>query len=110
MFIFLEMKKPCWLSMIGLVLVLSGEAFRKLAMITAASNFNHYVQHVRMEGHKLVTNGVYSMFRHPSYVGWFYWSIGTQVKDCRPVTVVNMLYQICKTLLLKQGYIYKSVN
>ncbi len=64
---------------LGLLLVLGGEVLRKLAMLTATSNFNHYIQHVKEEGHELVTHGVYSYCRHPSYVGWFYWSIGTQV-------------------------------
>ena len=26
-----------------------------------------------------MTWGVYSVFRHPAYVGWFFWSIGTQL-------------------------------
>jgi protein-S-isoprenylcysteine O-methyltransferase Ste14 len=29
--------------------------------------------------HQLITSGVFSLMRHPSYVGWFYWSVGTQV-------------------------------
>lgn len=73
------LKQPSFLSVIGLLILIGGEILRKTAMITASSNFNHYVQHIREEGHQLVTNGVYSIFRHPSYVGWFYWSIGTQV-------------------------------
>ena len=60
-------------------MVVGGEVLRKGAMITARTNFNHYVQHVKHEGHELVTCGVYNWMRHPSYVGWFYWSIGTQV-------------------------------
>ncbi len=67
------------MSCVGLVLVLGGEILRKDAMVTAASNFNHYVQHVKQDGHQLVEKGVYSLFRHPAYVGWFYWSVGTQV-------------------------------
>ncbi len=72
-------KQPGWLSCGGLVVVLSGEILRKLAMITAGTNFNHYVQQVKHDGHQLVTHGVYAISRHPSYVGWFYWSVGTQV-------------------------------
>ena len=60
-------------------MVLGGEAMRKGAMITAMTNFHHYVQYIKKDGHQLVTHGVYGLFRHPSYVGWFYWSIGTQV-------------------------------
>lgn len=77
-----------WISLIGLLICMCGEALRKAAMITAASNFNHYIQHVRKSGHVLVTHGVYAAFRHPSYVGWFYWSIGTQLLLANPVCVV----------------------
>lgn len=66
-------------SYLGLGLCVGGECMRKLAMLTAQNNFNHVVQSVRRSDHTLVTRGVYSMCRHPSYVGWFYWSIGTQV-------------------------------
>lgn len=37
------------------------------------------VQFTKAETHQLVTHGVYSIVRHPSYVGWFWWSVGTQV-------------------------------
>jgi len=65
-----------------------GDTFRKLAMFHAGSNFNHIVQGYKHDEHRLVTGGVFSYFRHPSYVGWFYWSISTQVVLCNPVCVV----------------------
>ena len=52
---------------IGFFLVIFGETFRKLAMYTAGTNFNHYVQESRQQGHFLVTNGIYSLIRHPVY-------------------------------------------
>ena len=48
-------------------------------MLTAGRSFNHYIQTTKAESHKLVTTGVYAWSRHPAYVGWFYWSLGTQV-------------------------------
>lgn len=63
----------------GVMLVIFGEVLRKGSMFTAKTNFNHYVQYVKQPGHQLVTSGLYSLCRHPAYVGWFYWSIGTQV-------------------------------
>ena len=74
------MKTLTWLPVIGVALVVSGELLRKSAMFTASSNFDHYVQSEKKPNHQLVTSGVYSWVRHPSYVGWFYWSIGTQVQ------------------------------
>ena len=65
-----------YISFIGLVLVIFGECMRKLAMITAKSNFSHLVQYRKVEGHQLVRHGVYSISRHPSYFGWFCFSTG----------------------------------
>ncbi|XP_035244212.1 protein-S-isoprenylcysteine O-methyltransferase-like [Anguilla anguilla] len=84
-----ELKQWRWLSLMGLLMVVCGECLRKSAMLTAGSNFNHIVQNEKAQSHVLVTTGVYSCFRHPSYVGWFYWSIGTQVVLCNPVCVLG---------------------
>ncbi|XP_053137049.1 60S ribosomal protein L22 isoform X1 [Hemicordylus capensis] len=79
-FVFPGMKQVTWLSSAGLLMVVFGDCLRKSAMLTAGSNFNHIVQNEKSDHHTLVTRGVYGWFRHPSYVGWFYWSIGTQKK------------------------------
>lgn len=80
-----ELKQITWLSATGLLMVVFGECLRKAAMFTAGSNFNHVVQSEKSDTHTLVTSGVYAWCRHPSYVGWFYWSIGTQVMLCNPI-------------------------
>ncbi|XP_061591580.1 protein-S-isoprenylcysteine O-methyltransferase [Cololabis saira] len=82
-----ELKQLKWLSVAGLLMVLCGEGLRKAAMLTAGSNFNHIVQNEKAHSHVLVTSGVYAFFRHPSYVGWFYWSTGTQVMLCNPICI-----------------------
>ena len=74
-----------------------GQAMRSLAMVHASSNFSHEVAHAKRNDHQLVTSGVYacvaaslfaarphahpscSYVRHPSYVGFFYWALGTQL-------------------------------
>ncbi|XP_017876011.1 protein-S-isoprenylcysteine O-methyltransferase [Ceratina calcarata] len=76
---FPSIKEPSSVSYFGLVLCVCGELLRKLAMFTAKQNFSHIVQDEKLDGHELVTHGVYRVCRHPSYVGWFYWSIGTQL-------------------------------
>jgi hypothetical protein len=48
-------------------------------MKTCGESFNHFIQTQRKDNHKLVTDGIYRMLRHPSYVGFYYWSIGTQI-------------------------------
>ena len=84
-------KSFVWISRLGLLLVVAGELLRKVAMITAASNFTHQVQCFKRKDHTLVTRGVYSLSRHPSYVGWFYWSVGSQLLLCNPVCFVGFL-------------------
>ncbi|RDA92828.1 hypothetical protein CP533_2861 [Ophiocordyceps camponoti-saundersi (nom. inval.)] len=64
---------------LGLVLVILGQAVRSVAMLHAGTSFNHRVQTRKAVSHKLVTTGIYSVLRHPSYFGFFYWSLGTQL-------------------------------
>ncbi|KAL1843398.1 hypothetical protein VTJ49DRAFT_1748 [Mycothermus thermophilus] len=68
-----------YVTAIGLVLVVAGQIIRSLAMAHAGRSFSHYVQRQRRPGHELVTTGVYSVLRHPSYFGFFWWAIGTQL-------------------------------
>ena len=79
LFFQIGMKQIQWICNIGAIMTIGGEILRKLSMFTAQSNFNHHIQHTRKDGHVLVTHGVYKFFRHPSYVGWYSWSLGTQV-------------------------------
>lgn len=63
----------------GLLLIAAGQAVRSIAMVQAGSNFNHIVQARKATSHRLVTSGIYSVFRHPSYFGFFWWGLGTQL-------------------------------
>lgn len=69
----------------GVMLCLLGETVRKAAMLEAGRSFNHLVQSTKSEDHQLVTSGVYSWCRHPSYAGWFLWSLGSQLILVNPV-------------------------
>ncbi|KAJ5151116.1 uncharacterized protein N7482_010368 [Penicillium canariense] len=64
---------------VGFVLTLVGQVVRTMAMAQAGSNFNHHVQSERQEGHMLVKTGLYGYLRHPSYFGFFWWGLGTQL-------------------------------
>eukprot|EP00052_Salpingoeca_macrocollata_P007492 m.60273 g.60273 ORF g.60273 m.60273 type:complete len:271 (-) comp16078_c0_seq2:43-855(-) len=77
------------ITLLGLGLVVVGELFRLGAMWTARSNFSHVIADTKEPGHTLVTHGVYGWSRHPSYVGWFIWSVGTQVLLCNPICTVG---------------------
>nr|CAG4639485.1 EOG090X0CFU [Daphnia magna]SVE83288.1 EOG090X0CFU [Daphnia magna] len=91
LWLFPGLKKSYWISGIGLFLCIGGEIVRKTAMLTAFHNFDHLIRTQREEHHQLVTGGIYSLCRHPSYVGWFYWSIGTQIMLCNPLCSVAYL-------------------
>lgn len=64
---------------LGLLLVLVGQTIRTVAMIQCGMSFNHKVQWWRRQTHKLITTGIYSKLRHPSYFGFFWWALGTQL-------------------------------
>lgn len=83
-----ELKRSGYTLAVGVALTLAGEVLRKLAILTAQSNFNHQVQFAKAADHRLVTHGVYAWCRHPSYVGWFAWSVGTQCVLANPVCVL----------------------
>ncbi|KAF2277044.1 ICMT-domain-containing protein [Westerdykella ornata] len=64
---------------LGIFMIVVGQTVRSWAMAQAGTNFNHQVQSEKNEGHELVTRGLYAWFRHPSYFGFFWWGLGTQV-------------------------------
>ena len=70
---------PPWIIVLGIAITLMGQGVRSLAMIQAGTNFNHHVQHRKNEGHELVTNGMYSVFRHPAYFGYIWWAAGIEI-------------------------------
>ncbi|KAN0063286.1 farnesyl cysteine-carboxyl methyltransferase [Thecaphora frezii] len=72
-------KRPGIVTLVGILLVVAGQAIRSLAMIHAHNNFSHIVAHQKRQDHQLVKTGVYSFTRHPSYFGFFYWALGTQI-------------------------------
>eukprot|EP00611_Tribonema_gayanum_P010086 TRINITY_DN199_c3_g1_i2.p2 TRINITY_DN199_c3_g1~~TRINITY_DN199_c3_g1_i2.p2 ORF type:complete len:191 (-),score=83.22 TRINITY_DN199_c3_g1_i2:666-1238(-) len=74
---------------VGLGLVALGQALRVIAMWTCGRNFNHLIMAERDAGHELVTRGVYAVLRHPSYCGWFWWSVGTQVLLGNPLCLAG---------------------
>lgn len=63
----------------GLALLLLGEALRKCALLTAKQSFTHVIATRHRPQHTLVTCGVYRLVRHPGYLGWLLWAVGTQV-------------------------------
>ena len=69
-----------------------GHCFRIGAMFTAAKSFHHVVQEKKASSHVLVTSGVYSIVRHPSYFGWTLWAVGTQVMLVNPLCTLAFIF------------------
>jgi protein-S-isoprenylcysteine O-methyltransferase len=63
-------------TILGIAFSLVGHTFRLGAFISAKRNIHHLVQRKKAEGHVLVKNGIYSVSRHPSYFGFFVYSLG----------------------------------
>ncbi|KAI6246765.1 Protein-S-isoprenylcysteine O-methyltransferase [Erysiphe necator] len=63
----------------GLFLIIIGQSIRTLAILTAGPSFSHLVAHQKSKSHVLIQHGIYSILRHPSYFGFFWWGIGTQL-------------------------------
>ena len=81
----------------GVVMCLFGDWLRKVSICTAGTAFTHLIQTRRRPTHFLVTTGAYAYVRHPGYLGWFAWALGTQVMLGNPVcfvafVVVTWLY------------------
>ncbi|GAA5872326.1 hypothetical protein JCM3774_003346 [Rhodotorula dairenensis] len=72
------------LFLLGLVATAFGQFLRSFAMVSASSNFSH----LKRPGHELVTSGIYSWSRHPSYAGFFWWAVGTQILLGNPICVI----------------------
>jgi len=81
-----SLKSFPYISSIGVVVVFLGQYLRSAAMIKAASNFSHAVAFKKLVDHRLVTDGIYAWFRHPSYAGFFYWALGTQLVLQNPLS------------------------
>jgi len=75
----LAYKRSPYLALAGLAITLSAQYLRSLAMITAAANFSHLIVYTKAPEHSLVRTGIYGWSRHPSYVAFYYWALGTQV-------------------------------
>ncbi|EDV39176.1 uncharacterized protein Dana_GF24629 [Drosophila ananassae] len=82
-----EFKRFSYIWLLGIGMCFFGELVRKAAIITAGRSFTHLVQDEKHSDHKLITHGIYAYCRHPSYVGWFWWSIGTQIILLNPICI-----------------------
>ncbi|KAH8553350.1 Isoprenylcysteine carboxyl methyltransferase family-domain-containing protein [Umbelopsis sp. PMI_123] len=88
---------PSWkqfgvINWLGLILMISGQAARTIAMFSAKSNFSHHIVSYKAANHVLVTSGIYAIMRHPSYFGFYWWAIGAQVLLMNPICFGLFIY------------------
>lgn len=74
----------------GLAITALGLTLRNLAVHTLGEHFSHQLS--SRPPLKLVTEGIYSVLRHPSYTGFYYYSIGTQILLLNPVCAIGYGY------------------
>ncbi|RUS30141.1 farnesyl cysteine-carboxyl methyltransferase, mediates the carboxyl methylation step during C-termin [Jimgerdemannia flammicorona] len=75
----------------GFSIVVIGQSARTLAMFHAKTNFSHYIVQRKEHDHFLVTTGIYSIMRHPSYFGFYWWALGSQVMLLNPICFIGFL-------------------
>lgn len=66
-------------SILGFATLLVSQFIRSFAMVSAGRSFSHAVARRKLESHVLVTTGIYRYSRHPSYCGYFFWALGSQL-------------------------------
>ena len=81
-------KKIQILFIIGLLMTIIGQYFRIAALFTGKKNFTHRIRYDKVDEHELVTYGIYSLSRHPSYFGFFIWSVGIEIMCCNPLCTI----------------------
>lgn len=90
----------------ALAVLFIGQAFRAIAMWAAGSNFSHRIEFMKRKEHELVTTGIYRYIRHPSYFGWFYFAIGTQLLLANPIC--SVVYTIASWMFFKGRIPYEE--
>lgn len=80
------------IKLFGFLMTIFGQFIRSLAMKTAGANFSHVIQNVKSNNHILIKHGIYSYSRHPSYFGFFYWALGTQLLLLNPLSIILFFF------------------
>jgi len=110
-YFFYEYKNIKILFILGLIMTVIGQYFRIAALFTGKSNFTHKIQLKKRKNHVLVKYGIYSICRHPSYFGFFIWSVGIEIMCVNPICTIAfayILFQFFKARIeLEEEYLIK---
>eukprot|EP00658_Telonema_sp_P-2_P017891 TRINITY_DN16988_c0_g1_i1.p1 TRINITY_DN16988_c0_g1~~TRINITY_DN16988_c0_g1_i1.p1 ORF type:complete len:272 (-),score=68.29 TRINITY_DN16988_c0_g1_i1:293-1108(-) len=81
-------KASLWLMLPSTLLAVVAIGIRIVGMAQCGDNFDHIVMTEKKQGHELVTHGIYRHLRHPSYFGFYYWSVAAQLLLANPIMAV----------------------
>ena len=95
-FLFYRCKEIKILFLIGLIMTIVGQYFRIAALFTGKYNFTHKIQMKKRKNHVLVKHGIYSLSRHPSYFGFFLWSVGIEIMCINPLCIIIFSFVLFK--------------
>ena len=95
-YFFYQYKNIKILFILGLIMTIIGQYFRIAALFTGKSNFTHKIQLKKRKNHVLVKYGIYSICRHPSYFGFFIWSVGIEIMCVNPLCTIAFAYILFK--------------
>ncbi|GAA5827031.1 hypothetical protein JCM11251_002212 [Rhodosporidiobolus azoricus] len=100
-------KHSGWVFASGLLVLAAGQFLRSFAMISASSNFSH----LKRPDHELVKTGIYAWSRHPSYAGFYWWAVGTQLvlgnPFCTLVFVATLHWFFSARITVEERYLIK---
>lgn len=77
---------------IGFFITIVGQWFRTRAMVEASTSFNHHVASMKDHDHILITSGIFSIVRHPSYLGFYMFTLGSQMMLFNPICFLAFAY------------------
>lgn len=93
----------------GFVVSSAGLLLRFAAEVKLGTDFTYIIRKEKVGTHELVTNGIYSVFRHPSYTGWFYYCVGREILLMNPinflVTAISTWLVIYYRILYEEKYL-----
>jgi len=74
---------------IGLIFILIGLFIRFSAILTARKSFTHELADFKKKEHILITWGIYKYIRHPGYLGFLVFAVGTQIFLCNVISTIG---------------------
>ena len=94
---------------VGLMMTIIGQYFRIASLFTGKKNFTHRIRYDKVKDHELITYGIYSISRHPSYFGFYLWSVGIEIMCCNPICTIAfiiILFHFFKNrILVEEGFL-----